>query len=51
MRYRFKMRGANSTVRLQAQNIADTRRWLVSSNGGMTLTPPRRFVATLTTDF
>ncbi len=50
-RYRFKIRGAASTLRLQVQNISDTRRWLVSANGGMTLTPPRRFVATLTTDF
>ena len=50
-RYRFKLHGATSTLRVQAQNISDTRQWLVSSNGGLTLTPPRRFVATLTTDF
>jgi outer membrane receptor protein involved in Fe transport len=51
MRYRFKIRGASSILRLQALNVFDAQRWLAQTTGGMTLTPPRRFAATLTTDF
>lgn len=49
-RYRFALRNAPISLRLQARNINDDRTWKVKSSGEARPTDGRHYVLTLTTD-
>lgn len=49
-RYRFALRNAPISLRLQARNINDDRTWHVKSSGEARPTDGRHYVLTLTTD-
>jgi iron complex outermembrane recepter protein len=49
-RYRFKMFGRNSTLRLQIQNVSDSVWWTAAYTPGYFLTARRSIFAYLTTD-
>ena len=49
-RYRTKIGGIPTLVRLQAKNVTDVFGWKVSGGGGYALLPGRRLAAVLTMD-
>ena len=51
VRYRFTTAGHRSTLRLQALNVLDARKWMVATTGGLNINPPRRYFVSLATDF
>jgi len=51
MRYRFTVDKNPATLRLQVVNAGDVHTWTASTSGGLYPASPRRYAATLTTDF
>lgn len=49
-RYRFRIAGKPTLLRLQVKNLFDKFGWKVSSGGGFTLLPGRRAMVSLTSD-
>jgi iron complex outermembrane receptor protein len=50
-RYRFKMTGKSTTLRLLVENITNSFSWSVNPSGGFRPKPQRRFSASLAVDF
>ncbi|MGE4064802.1 MAG: TonB-dependent siderophore receptor [Rhodospirillaceae bacterium] len=51
VRYNFRLYGHGASFRAQVQNVTNVWQWSVSSNGSFQPVVPRRFSATLVTDF
>jgi iron complex outermembrane recepter protein len=51
VRYRTKVGGAATLVRIQVTNLFDAYGWLVSNSGGFTYSPARTFTLQLAADF
>ena len=49
-RYRFAIRGAPATLRVEVQNVTNTYVWVTGYNPGYYLLPPRSFFAYVTVD-